>query len=71
MTAKPWRRRCGFGIERHPPGAVIQAERELQAGGTDDLGDALTRSMAAVLEELRRRHRRRAGVVWMTGCMPC
>jgi hypothetical protein len=32
---------------------VIQAERELQEGGTDDLGDALTRSMAAVLEELR------------------
>ncbi|HOE71149.1 MAG TPA: hypothetical protein PLE10_10135 [Brevefilum sp.] len=32
---------------------VIQAERQLQAGGADDLGDALTRSMAAVLEELR------------------
>ena len=32
---------------------VIQAERQLQAGGADDLGEALTRSMAAVLDELR------------------
>lgn len=32
---------------------VIQAERQLQSGGADELGEALTRSMAAVLEELR------------------
>ena len=32
---------------------VIQAERQLQSGGADELGEALTHSMAAVLEELR------------------
>ena len=32
---------------------VIQAERLLQTSGTDTLGEALTRSMAAVLEEMR------------------
>lgn len=32
---------------------VVQAERQLQDARTDALGDALTRSMAAVLEELR------------------
>ena len=32
---------------------VIQAERQLQEPRADALGEALTRSMAAVLEELR------------------
>ena len=32
---------------------VIQTERQLQDTRADDLGEALTRSMAAVLEELR------------------
>jgi hypothetical protein len=32
---------------------VVQAERQLQDARTDELGEALTRSMAAVLEELR------------------
>jgi MoxR-like ATPase len=32
---------------------VIQTERQLQGGQADELGEALTRSMAAVLEELR------------------
>lgn len=32
---------------------VVQTEQQLQDGRADDLGEALTRSMAAVLEELR------------------
>ena len=32
---------------------VVQAERQLQGSQTDELGAALTRSMAAVLDELR------------------